>query len=321
VSPASTDVLGDVHVAEVARDVRVLLHRASDERDLAPAVDANVNRLLHAMDIRCERRNEDAPLAAREDLGERLADDLLGLGDTRPLGIRRVAEQQVDAAIPDLGELADVGALAIDGRVIDLVVARVHDAATRRFHDDGGGIRYRMRHPHELDPERAKVELLVTGRDLAQLGVAQQAVLVELRLDEPERETRRDDDWDLDLAHQVRQRADVVFVPVREHDAANHRLALPEVGEVRQDEIDAEMLVARKCESCVDDDDRAFRLVRRHVLPDLAETAERDDVCDAHSRPSVVAGQMEAVWSIPARSRHERTRSSSCSVGSTIGSR
>ncbi len=48
--------------------------------------------------------------------------------------------------------------------------------------------------------------------DLSQLGGAQQAVLVELRLHEPEREARRPDLRDADLAHQERQRADVILV-------------------------------------------------------------------------------------------------------------
>ena len=57
--------------------------------------------------------------------------------------------------------------------------------------------------------------------DLAQLGRAQEAVLVELRLDEPERQPRRPDLADAHLAQQVRQPADVVLVRVREHDRAH----------------------------------------------------------------------------------------------------
>ncbi len=247
------------------------------------------------------------PCAAREDLRERLADDLLGLRDARALGVRRVAEQEVDAAVADLRELPDVGALSVDRRVVDLVVAGVHDPPAGRLEDDGGRVGDRVRHAHELDPERAEVEGLVAGSCLAQIGFAQQAVLVELRLDEPHGQARRDDDGDLHLAHQVRQRADVVLVPVREHDAADHRLALAEVREVRQDEVDAEVLVARERKTCVDDHDRSLRLVGGHVLPDFAEPAERDDVADAHIRSaSVVATYAGAVCRTPARSRHER---------------
>ena len=60
----------------------------------------------------------------------------------------------------------------------------------------------------------------LTGRvvrvHLAQLRGAQQAVLVELRLDEAEREPRGPDLGNRHLAHEVRQRADVILVAVRE---------------------------------------------------------------------------------------------------------
>ncbi len=227
------------------------------------------------------------PVLRREDLAERLADDALRLRDAGPLGIRRVAEEEVDALIADRGELADVGPLAVDGCVVDLVVARVHDAPAGRLEHDRGRVRDRVRHANEFDPERAEIERLVAGRDLAQLRFARKAVLVQLRLDQAEREPRRDDDRNVHLAHEIRQRADVVLVAVREHDAADHLRALDEIGEVREDEVDAEMLVAREREACIDDDDRALGLVGGHVLPHLAEAAEGNDPADAHQSSCV----------------------------------
>ena len=275
-------VVRDVHVAEVARDVGVLAHRAADECDLSPALDAGVDRLLHAVHVRRERGDENAPGAAREDLAERLADDPLRLGDAGPLRVRRVAEHEGDASIPDLGELADVGALPVHRRVIELVVAGVHDSAAGSLEHDCGSIGNRMGHPDELDAERPEVERRVVRRDLAQVGFAHQAVLVELRLHEPERQAGPVHDGHAHLAHQIRQRPDMVFVAVREHDAADHVLALSQVREVGQYEVDAEMLVARKREAGVDDHDRSLRLVGGHVLPDLAQTAEGDDAANAH---------------------------------------
>src|SRR5207248_5926727 len=128
--------------------------------------------LLHAVDVRRERRHEDPARPRGEDLAESLADDALRLRDAGALGVRRVAEEQVDAAVADLGELADVGALPVDRRVVELVVARMHDAATGRLEHDGGGVWDRVRDAHELDPEWAEVERLVARRDLAQLGLA-----------------------------------------------------------------------------------------------------------------------------------------------------
>ena len=81
-----------------------------------------------------------------------------------------------------------------------------------------------------------------------------------------------------DVAQEIRQRADVVLVRVREHDGAHTVWRFSrDTSKSGQDEIDAEMLVAREREPRVDDDDLAAELVDRHVLADLAEAAERDD--------------------------------------------
>ena len=69
----------------------------------------------------------------------------------------------------------------------------------------------------------------------------------------------------------------MVLVRVREQDRADRAVEIAQVAEVRQDQIDAEVLVARKRQPRVDDDDFAVGLVDRHVLADLAEAAERDD--------------------------------------------
>ena len=59
-------------------------------------------------------------------------------------------------------------------------------------------------------------------------------VLVELRLDEPEGEACRPDLLDADFTHQVRERADVVLVRVRQDDGANGAVVeVAEVGRMR----------------------------------------------------------------------------------------
>ena len=162
----------------------------------------------------------------------------------------------------------------------------MEDRPGRRVQDDGDAVRDRVRHPDELDLEGAELERLAVRVGLAQLGGAQQAVLVQLRLHEPEGEPRRDDLLDVDLAKEVRQPADVILVPVREDDCAQATLALAQVREVGEDEVDAEVLVARERESCVDDHRVVSDLEDGHVLPDLAEPAERDDPAGVGHWPS-----------------------------------
>ena len=268
-------IVGDREVAEVPRDVHVLPHRAADHRDLAPALDRDVGGLLHAVDVRGERRDEDPALAHRHQRAERLADESLRARHAGPLGVRRVAEQEVDAAVADLRQPAHVGLEAVDRRVVELPVARVHDSPGRRLHHDRDRIGDRVRDAHELEAEAAELERRAFGVGLEQLRDGGDTVLLELRADEAERQARRDDALDVHLAEDVRQRADVVLVAVRQHDG-EHAPAL-EVGEVGQHEVDAQVLVAREREARVDDDHVVAELVDGHVLADLAEPAERND--------------------------------------------
>jgi hypothetical protein len=69
----------------------------------------------------------------------------------------------------------------------------------------------------------------------------------------------------------------VVLVAVREDDRLDRVLALDEVGEVRQDQVDAVHLGGREPETGVDHDDAAVVLDDGHVLADLAQPAERED--------------------------------------------
>ena len=141
--------------------------------------------------------------------------------------------------------------------------------------DDRDAVGDRVRHAHELELERADLHRRRRrGRPRA-ASSTRRAVLVELRLDHRERQLRADHLAHLDLAQHVRQRADVILVAVREHDREQRPVL--EVREVRQHEIDAEVLVAREGEPGVDQDALAVELVEGHVLADLAEPAERDD--------------------------------------------
>ena len=89
--------------------------------------------------------------------------------------------------------------------MIEFPVARVEDDAGARRDRDTDGVGDRVRHADELELERPELDRTALGICFAQLGRAQQPVLVELRLDEAEREARAPDLVHLHLAHQVRQ--------------------------------------------------------------------------------------------------------------------
>jgi hypothetical protein len=67
----------------------------------------------------------------------------------------------------------------------------------------------------------------------------------------------------------------VVLVAVGEDDRLDVLGAVAQVGEVGQDEVDAEHLGGREHQPGVDDDDAALVLDHGHVLADLAQSPER----------------------------------------------
>ena len=113
--------------------------------------------------------------------------------------------------------------------------------------------------------------------DLAQGRPVRELVLAQLGADQPERELRAIDRHLEQVAQNVRQSADVVLVRVGYEKAAHVFAALPEVGDVRNDEVDAEHLLVREHEPRIDDEDVVPDLEREHVLSDFTDATQGND--------------------------------------------
>ena len=100
-------------------------------------------------------------------------------------------------------------------------------------------------------------------------------MLLQLRLDERQRQ-RRAVHGSVDDRQHVRHTADVVFVAVRQHERGDSPLLL-QIGQIRNDAIDAQELRIRKHDAGIDDDGRLSPGERHHVHPELADSAERND--------------------------------------------
>src|SRR5439155_11277338 len=114
-----------------------------------------------------------------------------------------------------------------------------------------------------------------------------------------------------ELAQDVRQRPDVVLVAVREDDRLDVRGPLAQVREVRQDQIDPQLVRGREHQPGVHHDDAAVVLDDGHVLADLPQPPEREDA----------QGRAQDSWRTPRRWRTSRMTLFSSSEASTIGSR
>ena len=122
-------VLRRLHVAEVHGDLCDIFHAAARDGDLAPALRRGVHDLLNAVDVRGERRDDDALLAALEQAVKGPAHRALAHRVAGALNVRRIREQRENALLAKLAEAGKVDDLAVDGRRVDLEVARVDNGA------------------------------------------------------------------------------------------------------------------------------------------------------------------------------------------------
>ena len=158
--------LGHLDVAEPAADVDVLAHRAADQRDLAAERLGGVDDLLDAVDVRREAGDDDAALAAPERLLELGPDARLGRRPAGAVGVGRVAAEEQNALAAELGKPPDVGGLAVDRRLVELVVAREQDGAELAGDRTGEHVRDRVGELDRLDVERAGVDVVAGRHDL-----------------------------------------------------------------------------------------------------------------------------------------------------------
>src|SRR4029453_16579269 len=205
-------------------------------------------------------------------------------------GVRRVAEQEIDADAAELRQPPDVRADAVHRRVIQLPVAGCEDAARRALQQDGHRVWNGVRDTHELDAERPDLDRAGLGPRLPQPGGLKWAVLVKSRRSEAERQARAPDLRDANFSEQVWQRTDVILVGVREDHRVNTVSPFGQIAEVREDQVDAEMLVAGEREAGVENDDLVAELEGGHVLADLPDTAQRDDAQGLGSNDDTLVG-------------------------------
>ena len=95
-----------VEVAALEGDRRVLLHAPPERDHLAAVRPGGVDHLLDAADVAGEGRHDHPALRFADEPVEALADGRLGQGVSLLLGPGRVGEEELDAAIADLGDAA-----------------------------------------------------------------------------------------------------------------------------------------------------------------------------------------------------------------------
>ena len=132
-----------------------------------------------------------------------------------------------------------------------------------------------MVHVNELNFKAAETEH-VTGLFRKDLRMIQQIVFFELELDNRSREGCGIDRH-VDFFQDMRNRADMVLVTVRDDHAANAVAVVLQIGDIRNDAVNAVKLSVRKSHTAVDEKDIFAVLINGQVFSDLTQTAQRND--------------------------------------------
>ena len=159
----------------------------------------------------------------------------------------------------------------VGGRGIDLEVAGVQHDSERRVDGERDAIDQAVRDLQRMNGERANLEAL-SGANLAQVGVVEQLVFVELIFNVGQRELGGPD-RDIEFAEDPGQGADVVFVAVREDDAAHMLAIFEQVRNVGDDDVDAQQLGFGEHQAGVDYDDVVAEADGHAVHTELAHPA------------------------------------------------
>ena len=178
--------------------------------------------------------------------------------------------------MPVLGEPVQIERAAVNGRGVDLEIRAVDHRTHRRLNRQRRRINRRVRDVDELRLETPKRDLR-PGLDPMDGGLFGQFVFAEAAFDQRLGKARCVDRR-VELRKDVRDRTNVVLVTVREHQPSQLVLVVEQIGDVGDDDVDAQQFPARKHHACVDDDDVIPATQSEHVHPELAEPTERDDL-------------------------------------------
>ena len=151
-------VVRDIHIAQHLGHAQDVLHAAPGDADLAAVLHRHVDDLLQAVDVGGEGGDDDALVAALEELVEARADLALGVGVAGLFHIGGVAHQRENALVAQLAQAHQIHHAAGDRRHVDLEVAGVDDGADGRGDGQGHRVGDRVVHMDKLHREVAQPE-------------------------------------------------------------------------------------------------------------------------------------------------------------------
>ena len=267
------DGVGEIgEIARRLRDLQDPVQRAPGDAQLAPRLARDLAQRVQATGVRGEGRDQHAPLGLGHRLGEAAANARLR---TRRLGVEhvgRIAHEHVDALVADRGQRLRRRRRADHRCRVDLPVAGVEHLARRRFDQQRAGLGDRVRQFDEGNAEWPDLEGLGVLDDLQLYAVAD-ALFVQLAADQARGELGRVERH-AEVLGEIRQRADMILMPVCQHDADEVVEAFLDEGEVGQDHVDTGVSGVGEGDAAIHHQPLAVAAIEIDVHADLSRAAK-----------------------------------------------
>ena len=256
-----------------ARDLQDAIERAAGDAQLAAGRLRHLAQRLQPRGVGGEGGDHHPALGGGDDLVQSGLHALFGARCLSIEHIGRIAHQGKHALVTDRAQRLSGGRLAEHGRVVKLPVAGVEHTAIRRVDQQRVAFGNRMRHRHEGDAERAHLEPLARLDD-AQRHLVGNALLLQLAADQARGEGRGIDRH-VEIEREIGQRADMVFMAVRDDDAGKAVELILDEAKIGQDHVDAGIIGIGEGHAAIDHHPLALTAIEVDVHADLARAAER----------------------------------------------
>src|SRR5690242_18867727 len=266
--------VGNANKAQRVRNLNVVNHAASNEGNLAVDPNGDVNYLLNAVNRGRKTRQDHAPRRRTAQFFDARHNSAIRRREAGPLNVGRITEKGQDAFAAVLCKSMQIKSRTIDGRLINLEISSVNDDAQRSSNRERDAIQSAVCYRNKFNFVRADLDE-AAGHDFAQRCGFKEPCFFQPFFHQRQRKTRSVNRY-IQITKNVRQRANVVFMPVSQHNRTNLRSVLFQIGNVRNDQVDAQKFGFGEHHAGINDDDVVTELQHHHVHAEFAEPPERD---------------------------------------------
>jgi hypothetical protein len=190
--------------------------------------------------------------------------------------VRRIGQKRQHALVAVFFQSLQVIRRADDRRIVNFVIAGVNDRADRRFDRQRKTIHQRMRSVNKLDFKAADFDRVVRA-DAMKQNLVHHLVLFQFFFRQRKRKTRGVN-RKIEFFQQKRQRADMVFVPVREDQSGQFAAIFFQKIEIGNGNVHSVRRLFGKSHPGVNDNHFVAAANAHTIHPEFADAAERDDL-------------------------------------------